>query len=795
MRGKWFLFPVLIFLIFFSFTLSSRAEGENDVPVSDLELAEQYAPVLYFHEDEIFRPQPVEVLIENARLRQDRSFWFDLNLLNSVVTTDLVTYKDPTIFLDIWYGSAGQSDYKNYSAHRAYYSEQLSPDAGGPPTTIYAYITQDTQQKKTILQYWLFYYYNDWFNKHEGDWELVQIILDEGQNPEWVILSQHHGGTRRNWEDTKVEDLTHPAVYVALGSHANYFWENEIYPNSMQIGTKQVAIPDRTGNHGRIIPQVTLLPSTEEISSALEDYSSVSWLIFNGHWGELSLQGDFGGPSGPTTKGDQWENPYLWGMEQPLDIETWYQNRLKILVENDQPANFTIQGNPDIADESTDIGSNFLLLHEDPPEVTTINLVPANSTPTFISVAWPDRESETIEEYQFTDLFSDQNDKFEIQFTNGSDLNFYLEDQPALPSSQRTESATWDIPDLVWFAGYLPASQIVLGLTLAIVAGIFPGLMYLLLIYHFDRYEKEPLKLVFTVLLWGSIPSILVGILVQVFFTLPPEFLSAKIIEVIQTGLISPFTEEAIKGAILVFIAIRHRNEINDTLDGIVYGAIVGIGFAISGNTISYIGSFLIRGFQGLGIVIFVEGLLSGLNHALYSSIFGAGLAFYISKNRDRKSIWIPAGAFLLAVIANGLHELLTSTVVNQPVIAILINWSGILSILVIMFLERKQEIKIIQENLHPEIPKNIILVILHRKNQQALYRGLPFSHRLKYRKALRKQINRLTELAFLKKTFSQTPSEETRQEIDRTRQQIITLNQETNLLEDLSLNSDKPVE
>ena len=124
--------------------------------------------------------------------------------------------------LDVWYGNEGASDYKNYSAHRSFYKTALRPEVGGPPVVIYAHVVRDHEEKVITIQYWLFYYYNDWFNKHEGDWEMIQVMVAEAGDPLWVVLSQHHGGTRRAWKHTQIEDGNHPAVFVALGSHANY---------------------------------------------------------------------------------------------------------------------------------------------------------------------------------------------------------------------------------------------------------------------------------------------------------------------------------------------------------------------------------------------------------------------------------------------------------------------------------------------------------------------------------------------------------------------------------------------
>jgi len=83
------------------------------------------------------------------------------------------------------------------------------------------------------LQYHFFYAFNDWrlaangINHHEGDWEMVAVYL-KNDEPYSLLLSQHGTGAMELWEDVKrVRDkdgneTTHPLIYVALGSHANY---------------------------------------------------------------------------------------------------------------------------------------------------------------------------------------------------------------------------------------------------------------------------------------------------------------------------------------------------------------------------------------------------------------------------------------------------------------------------------------------------------------------------------------------------------------------------------------------
>ena len=93
---------------------------------------------------------------------------------------------------------------------------------------------QDVQGNQwKSLQYHYFYAFNDWrlaangINHHEGDWEMVAVYLKNDQ-PYSILLSQHGTGAMELWQDVRcVQDkdgleTSHPLIYAALGSHANY---------------------------------------------------------------------------------------------------------------------------------------------------------------------------------------------------------------------------------------------------------------------------------------------------------------------------------------------------------------------------------------------------------------------------------------------------------------------------------------------------------------------------------------------------------------------------------------------
>lgn len=78
-------------------------------------------------------------------------------------------------------------------------------------------------------QFWFWYLDNPWniegVGRHEGDWEFVQAgCVDEaGDEPVLMTLSQHHSGQKHEFWTVEVAGGGRPVIYVAKGSHANYY--------------------------------------------------------------------------------------------------------------------------------------------------------------------------------------------------------------------------------------------------------------------------------------------------------------------------------------------------------------------------------------------------------------------------------------------------------------------------------------------------------------------------------------------------------------------------------------------
>jgi hypothetical protein len=177
------------------------------------------------------------------------------------------------------------------------------------------------------LQYWLWYPYNDYvaplsrgevWQVHEGDWESVSVILDLEGTPLTVALSAHCKGSRRTWA-TAPKRGSHPFVFVALGSHANYFKRglhrhNPVcWPREVRDVVRALVLVDRTAAGDTVRPRLVRVSAT-----------APSWMTFAGTWGEAGYVHfpnnppiAYGaGPRGPAFH-PQWRRPVAEAMSWP----------------------------------------------------------------------------------------------------------------------------------------------------------------------------------------------------------------------------------------------------------------------------------------------------------------------------------------------------------------------------------------------------------------------------------------------------------------------------------------------
>jgi hypothetical protein len=192
-------------------TFTHRALGPLPTATT-LALARTYAPVLRLSAGEPYRPLRLEDYLSVSTLHSGTSPHGPLlqahPTLFSLPTTAGSSYLDVT-------GADPNSHASRYPA----IERQLG--ASHPRATVYFRVVNQPAKGRTAIEYWFMYLYNDFYDKHEADWEGVTVFL-QGTSPFGVSYSAHQGRRWSPWAQQSTQNSTHPIVYVAEGSHANY---------------------------------------------------------------------------------------------------------------------------------------------------------------------------------------------------------------------------------------------------------------------------------------------------------------------------------------------------------------------------------------------------------------------------------------------------------------------------------------------------------------------------------------------------------------------------------------------
>jgi hypothetical protein len=167
---------------------------------------------------------------------------------------------------------------------------------------VYGHVADDAAGDRW-LQYWFFYFYNDYnligpfihAGLHEGDWEMIQVRLHDG-SPDLAVYCQHAGSSTRDWRQVdRLPGTDRPIVYVARGSHASYF----------EPGTQWTGHWFDHADGKRRSPELKL-------ETVQDGDPAWSWIHWPGHWGDTKKTGDnpldSDSPTGPGAH-KQWQDP------------------------------------------------------------------------------------------------------------------------------------------------------------------------------------------------------------------------------------------------------------------------------------------------------------------------------------------------------------------------------------------------------------------------------------------------------------------------------------------------------
>ncbi|MFP4500984.1 MAG: BACON domain-containing protein [Candidatus Hydrogenedentota bacterium] len=312
--------------------LETRATG-TPLPDVDIDaLAQRYAPLLRLHRDARLRPVDASVSIARSTLQ--------------LGNTRALPVQPDTLALHQAPQAEARLDREGESV------PELLEEYPDEPLEAVTYYTvaplagpsaeEDVPQGYTVIQYYLHFYADLWGDgingghRHEGDWEMVQLLIDAEGNPKQIATTQQHrlvegngwaGGTATSWEKVLRNGGTHPVLYVGQGGHSLYVQAGATrYEQGLEVhdglGTWLAPAGVDTGGYRN-----TALLRLERIGR-IGEADAPLWLRYAGRWGQDAFPQDANdqpaagvadGGVGPLFLGTPdvpslWTDPYAWSV-------------------------------------------------------------------------------------------------------------------------------------------------------------------------------------------------------------------------------------------------------------------------------------------------------------------------------------------------------------------------------------------------------------------------------------------------------------------------------------------------
>ncbi|KAA3657744.1 MAG: hypothetical protein DWQ10_12615, partial [Calditrichaeota bacterium] len=258
------------------------------------------------------------------------------------------------------WGNLGETTPYDWYAHWDLKLAEHGNDSRFTEGTTYAHLF--TSGSDIVIQYWFFYPFNACANRHESDWEHINVVID-GQDPSTaeivkVVYYYHHEEKAKNPSEITIVNQTHPKVYVGgfiainfegsfyagHGSHGSYFRSgihynvNDLNSNETVDGNGLVIDFDDYAN-------IVILPGLDYVNNGnnntnpyIDSYgNNLNWMIYNAMWGHLVSHPSAGTGLYSSLKGfldliefvvgskwfDSPDNPGNWSVPGPAQHSKW----------------------------------------------------------------------------------------------------------------------------------------------------------------------------------------------------------------------------------------------------------------------------------------------------------------------------------------------------------------------------------------------------------------------------------------------------------------------------------------
>lgn len=317
----------------------------------ELPLAKKFCPNLTLHSgDNGVRPVPVEIMDRNYDYVIDwRDVIVDVYTISgdpigsfspsqiyypTVIYKDIYPYYHPEMVNSTWidtnndgcfscsgdgiapgnrilhthleWGALGNTNPSSWYTHWNYKIAQHSSDMRYTKGTTYAHLFKDGSD--IVIQYWFFYPFNACANRHEGDWEHINVVINS-QIPSQAQMSKivyyyHHEKIGKYPSQITIVDQTHPKVYVGgyvssfgmsgHGSHGSY-WRSGVQEDINSVGSDETVDGQGLTIDFDSYSNIIILPRFNHVNNGNNNITpyidmygnNLNWMVYNAFWGHV----------------------------------------------------------------------------------------------------------------------------------------------------------------------------------------------------------------------------------------------------------------------------------------------------------------------------------------------------------------------------------------------------------------------------------------------------------------------------------------------------------------------------
>lgn len=252
-----------------------------------------------------------------------------------------------------------------------------------------------------------------------------------------------------------------------------------------------------------------------------------------------------------------------------------------------------------------------------------------------------------------------------------------------------------------------------MALLVALPLAFIPAFFFSWFIYWLDRYEKEPRWLLLLTFFWGGFVAIIGALIVSIIFEVGFYAIlqDETLVSIAGGSITAPVVEEFWKGLAILIVFFMFRKEFDSILDGIIYGAIAGLGFAATENVLYFMGQYAEGGWGAMFTNFALRVGVFAWGHPFYTAFTGLGFAVARMNKNTLIKIAAPIIGYFLAVFAHTFHNtsLLFVQGLGSLALIILLEWGGWLLFLGFIIWMIRHEQGLLKKHLREEVSAGLI--------------------------------------------------------------------------------------